>query len=174
MCRGKRGNWYHSKYILGLDWKDRTVIWCPPCLGGWDREEQGQMSTCSLCLQNIRGVGSAAWHELSACRHETLITHRARLVIPLREVLTEGIAEMESAEWGQGSAMIAAFALAPNGSWAAPAEWVGQRGALDGTRGNPWYGLFPHEWLDGTWGALAEPIRLGVMGTAATTTPTAG
>ncbi len=39
--------------------------------------------------------------------------------------------------------MDAALALAPDGSWVAPAEWVGQGGALDGFRGSPWYGMFP-------------------------------
>ena len=29
---GKCGKWYHSKCIPGLDWKNTTVIWCPPCL----------------------------------------------------------------------------------------------------------------------------------------------
>ena len=33
--------------------------------------------------------------------------------IPVREVVVEVIAELESDEWGQGSAMDAAFALAP-------------------------------------------------------------
>ncbi len=44
-----------------------------------------------------------------------------------------------------------AFAQTQDGCWAAPAGWVRQGGALDGTRGNPWYGLFPQELPDGLW-----------------------
>ena len=38
--------------------------------------------------------------------------------------------------------MVAAFAQTQDGRGVAPARWVGQGGAFDGTRGNPWYGLF--------------------------------
>ena len=64
----------------------------------------------------------------------------------------EVIGEMEGGDWGQGAAMeTAAFVLDQGGRWVAPAGWVRQGGSLDGTRNNPWYGLFPQEWLDGAW-----------------------
>ena len=46
------------------------------------------------------------------------------------------IGEMEGEDWGQGPAMEAAFALDEGGRWVVPAGWVGQGGALDGTRDN--------------------------------------
>ena len=55
--------------------------------------------------------------------------------------------------------------------------WVGQGGSLDGTstRINPWYGLFPQEWLEGggseCWRGGAGR---GGVGTAMETTTAAG
>ena len=69
---------YHSKCIPGLDWKNTTVIWCPPCLEEVNREEMGQMGRCSLCSQEVR-CGGSAWHVLSRYRHAILTAHRARL-----------------------------------------------------------------------------------------------
>ena len=35
-------------------------------------------------------------------------------------------------------------------TWVAPAGWAGKGGPIDGTEINPWYGLFPQEWVDGS------------------------
>ena len=71
-------NWYHSKCIPGLDWKDTRSIWCPECLDESNREEEGQRGRCSLCSQEVWGGGSA-WHVLSSCSNAVLTAHRARL-----------------------------------------------------------------------------------------------
>jgi hypothetical protein len=83
--------------------------------------------------------------------------------MPFKEVVAEVIGEMEGEDWGQGSAMEAAFALDPGGRWVAPAGWMGQGGSLDGTRGNPRYVLFPHEWLAGVWAGTGGADKAGVV-----------
>ena len=157
---GKCGKWYHSKCIPGLDWKNTTTIWCPPCLEEVNQEEMGQMGRCSLCKQEVWGGGSA-WHVLSGCRHDTLISHRARLMEPFQEVVAEVIGEMEDGSWDQGPMMRAAFMHEQGGGWAAPIGWVGHGGSLNGSRINPWYGLFPPEWLDGVGEDGGDPERAG-------------
>jgi hypothetical protein len=145
---GKCGNWYHSKCIPGLDWKNTRLIWCPACLEETNREEMGQMGRCLLCSQEVWGGGSA-WLVLSRCRHAILTAHRAQLTTPFRSAVAEVTKEMAVGDGDHGPTLGEAFLLDQDGGWVAPAEWVGQGGSLDGTRINPWYGLFPQEWLDG-------------------------
>ena len=45
--------------------------------------------------------------------------------------------------------MSEAFSRTQAGAWVAPAGWAGKSRPMDGTAINPWYGLFPQEWLDG-------------------------
>ncbi len=118
------------------------------------------MGRCSLCSQKVWGGGSA-WHVLSVCRHDTLIAHRARLTEPFKAALAEVIGEMEVGDWDQSPAMEAAFTLDQGGGWVAPTGWVGQGGSLDGTRANPWYGLFPQAWLDGAWAGAGGAEQAG-------------
>ena len=47
------------------------------------------------------------------------------------------------------------------GGWAAPIGWLGHGGSLNGSRINPWYGLFPPEWLDGVGEDGGDPERAG-------------
>ena len=107
---GKCGKWYHSKCIPGLDWKNTTVIWCPPCLEEVNQEEMGQMGRCILCSQEVRGGGSA-WYVLSGCRHDILTTYRARPMEPFQAAVAEVIGEMEDGDWDQGPVMSAAIML---------------------------------------------------------------
>ena len=58
--------------------------------------------------------------------------------------------------------MRAAFMLEQGGGWAAPTGWVGHGGSLDGTRTNPWYGMFPQEWLDGVGDGGGDPDQAGL------------
>ena len=144
----KCGNWYHSKCIPGLDWKDTRAIWCPECLDESNREEEGQRGRCSLCSQEVWGGGSA-WHVLSRCSNAILTAHRARLTASFLAVVTEVSEEMAVGGGDDGPALGGFFSLDPDGGWIAPTGWVGQGGSLDGTRINPWYGLFPQSWLEG-------------------------
>ena len=132
------------------------------------------MGRCSLCSQEVRGGGSA-WHDvLSGCRHDILTTHRARLMEPFQAAAAEVIGEMEDGTWDQGPSMRAAFMLDQGGGWAAPTGWVGHGGSLDGTRTNPWYGMFPQEWLDGVGEGGGDPEQAGSAWEAQTITAAGG
>ena len=108
------------------------------------------MGRCSLCSQEVRGGGSA-WHVLSSSRHAILTAYWAQLPVTVlfKTAVAEVTEEMEVGDGDHGPTMGEAFLLDQGGGWVAPAGWEGQGGSLDGTRTNPWYGLFPQEWLDG-------------------------
>ncbi len=80
---------------------------------------------------------------------------------PFQEVVTEVIGEKEDGSWDQGPMMRAAFMQEQGGGWAAPIGRVGHGGSLDGSRINPWSGLFPPEWLDGAGEEGGDPERAG-------------
>jgi len=63
---------------------------------------------------------------------------------------------------GVGPPLEEAFVLDSVGGWVAPVGWVGQGGSLDGSRINPWYGLFPQEWLDGGGESAGGEEQAGV------------
>ncbi len=68
---------------------------------------------------------------------------------------------MGTGDWDQGLVMSAAYMLDQGGGWIAPTGWVGHGGSLDGSRTNPWYGLFPQVWLDGVGEDGGDPEQAG-------------
>ncbi len=62
-----------------------------------------------------------------------------------------------------GPVLSAAFMLDQGGGWVAPTGLVGHAsgGSLDGSRTNPWYGMFPQEWLDGVGEGGGDPEQAG-------------
>jgi hypothetical protein len=136
--------------IPGFDCKDAEVIWCPPCMAEWDTEEQSQLDTCTLCSTELPGGGSA-WHHdvMSSCSHPGLQAQREHMAGPFGEVVTVTIKELGKGERGHTEEVAEAFRRTQAGAWVAPAGWAGKGGPMDGTVINPWYGLFPQEWVDG-------------------------
>jgi hypothetical protein len=101
---------------------------------------------------------------LSGWRHDILTTHRARLQELFQAAVAEVTGEMEDGDWDQGPSMSAAFMLDQGGGWAAPTGWVGHGGSFDGSRTNPWYGMFLKSGWTGWEREAVTPIRQGQRG----------
>ena len=86
---------------------------------------------------------------MSSCSHTGLQAQRERMAGPFEAVVKATIKESDRGEWGHWEEVLEAFRRTPNGTWVAPAGWAGKGGPMDGTVINPWYGLFPQEWVDG-------------------------
>jgi hypothetical protein len=150
----------HAQCIPGFDYKDAEVIWCPPCKAEWDTEKLSQLDTCTLYSSELPGGGSA-WHVMSSCSHTGLQAQRKRMAGPFEEVVKVTIKELDRGEWEHREEVSEAFRRTLTGTWVAPAGWAGKGGPMDGTVINPWYGIFPQEWVDGSSTGEGDGHRSG-------------
>jgi hypothetical protein len=100
---------------------------------------------------------------MSSCSHAGLQAQRERMAGPFEEVVKATIKELDRGEWGHREEVSEAFRRTPAGTWVAPAGWAGKGGPMDGTVINPWYGLFPQEWVDGLSTGEGDGHRSGEL-----------
>ncbi len=98
---------------------------------------------CELCGEP--GEGST-WHVLSNCKHPSITAKRVVAAETVRAKVEEVTAEdVGNANAARKVMMDSLVMMGDN--WCTPKGWEGE-GAKAGTAPNPWYGIFPSEWLD--------------------------
>jgi hypothetical protein len=100
---------------------------------------------------------------MSSCSHTELQAQRERMAGPFEAVVKATIKELDREEWGHREEVSEAFRRTPTGTWVAPAGWAGKGGPMDGTVINPWYGLLPPEWADGSSTGDGDDHRSGEL-----------
>jgi hypothetical protein len=108
--------------------------------GGGGGEED--ITVCELCGE--AGPGST-WHVLANCKHENLVEARSLITMELRnqvEKVVTGVGRWETVK----TCMLESL-VETEGCWVSPPGWGGN-GAKAGLFANPWYGIFPSQWLD--------------------------
>ncbi len=118
----------------------------------------------------MRGAGGGdsvhthgALGEPRSCSYLGLPTQRERMAGPFEEMVKATIKDLDRREWGHREEVAAAFRRTQAGKWVAPAGLAGKGGPMDGTVINPWYGLFPQEWVNGSSTGEGDGHRSGEL-----------
>lgn len=137
-----------------------VLLWCPRCL----QAEEGRhgigppVTMCSLCKTSLPGGGSA-WHVIGRCLHPDLQAERGRIWQKLGGYISEQ-ATTGHPRWQEAWKYISAIMVVDEeGRWRTPPGWDKGDPSLDGRAANPWYGLFPWEWLPAFYETACPPAQ---------------